>query len=590
MQFNFPWFSLIYLAGAVLTLVLAIVIWKRQFAPGIIPFTFLLLSMTLWTLTSALEAGAVEIPAKVLFAKGEYLALVGSGALSLMFILGYSHSHWITRRRNVILLWVIPLLSLALVWTNELHGLVWANIYLKAATNWTYSIWEHGPLYWVVPLYQYILYFSGIIILFRYGLSRPRIYRRQVNWLLAGSLIPVIGSIIYITGGSPIEGFDLTPVSICIMGVVFAVTIFHFRLMDTLPAATTAFVKNLSDGFLLLDSEGHIVSLNPAAGRIMGQTDAFLIGQKLSQIWPDLDQVAGDDRSERHFELMRDKSGVKSYLDISFESFTDRYGTLTGKLVIIRDVTELKLTRLELEAEINKRSQFTRAVVHELRNPLTAIISSGNELKENEKVDEKIRIALVKNICRASTDLEQRVDELFELARGELGILEINPRLMDMNRLIEEICAEMGPVAAAKGLKLTRQASEPPAQVRGDEKRLRQVLSNLMGNSIKYTKGGQISIKSLHYGNNLLLTQIEDSGRGIEKEVLDNLFDPYLRSSREKSKSSGLGIGLALCKQYVELHKGKIWAESTPGKGTIISFTIPLYPSGKDSLQSTVTD
>ena len=92
MQFNFPWFSLIYLAGAVLTLVLAIVIWRRQFANGVTPFTYLLLSMTVWTLASALEAGAVEIPVKIIFAKAEYFAVVSSGALSLTFILEFTHS------------------------------------------------------------------------------------------------------------------------------------------------------------------------------------------------------------------------------------------------------------------------------------------------------------------------------------------------------------------------------------------------------------------------------------------------------------------------------------------------------------------
>jgi signal transduction histidine kinase len=88
------------------------------------------------------------------------------------------------------------------------------------------------------------------------------------------------------------------------------------------------------------------------------------------------------------------------------------------------------------------------------------------------------------------------------------------------------------------------------------------------------------------FATNTLLTQIEDSGRGIEKDVLDNLFDPYLRSTKEKSRSTGLGIGLALSKKYVELHKGKIWAESIAGKGTTISFVIPLFKAVNDNKPS----
>jgi PAS domain S-box-containing protein len=576
MQFNFPWFSLIYLVSAILTLVLATVIWKRQFDKGAAPFTVLLFAMSVWTTTALLEAGAIDIPTKIIFAKAEYLALVSSGALSLTFILEYTHSEWIKRRRNRVLLWIIPVLSLAMVWTNELHGLVWSNIYLNQSANWSISVYEHGPLYWLVPAYQYLLYTGGILVLIRHGRRRQGTYRRQVIWLLAGSLVPIAGSLIYITGESPIKGFDLTPVAIGVMGVIYAFTIFHFRLLDSLPTATTAFVKNLQDGFLLLDSENYIISVNPATRRILGEAPGGLVGQKLEKVWPELKAISADHTSGQHRELSLENGDGITYLDIGIETFWDPYGTLTARLLIIRDISELKLTRLELEAEIIKRSQFTRTIVHELRNPLTAVISSSHELEEHTDLDENIRMALVRNISRSATDLEERVNELFELARGELGLLEINTESLDMNRLIREIGAEMAPVAASKGLQLSWQTAEETALVRGDKKRLRQVLSNLLGNAIKYTPEGQIEIRSRRESPQWLLIEVQDSGRGIGKEELENLFDPYLRSASQKTKTSGLGIGLSLSKKYIELHQGRIWAASLPGKGTTISFKLPL--------------
>jgi signal transduction histidine kinase len=207
-------------------------------------------------------------------------------------------------------------------------------------------------------------------------------------------------------------------------------------------------------------------------------------------------------------------------------------------------------------------------------------------LEDQRQLNEEMRTALVRNIQRASLDLEQRVNELFELARGELGLLEIKPEKVDMNQLIQEISTETGPTAAKKGIKIVFQASEMPCEVWGDKNRLRQVLSNLLGNALRYTDQGQITIRCLHHGEDLLLTQIEDSGRGIEKDVLDNLFDPYLRSTKEKSRSTGLGIGLALSKKYVELHKGEIWAESIAGKGTTISFVIPLFKAVNENKPS----
>jgi len=107
------------------------------------------------------------------------------------------------------------------------------------------------------------------------------------------------------------------------------------------------------------------------------------------------------------------------------------------------------------------------------------------------------------------------------------------------------------------------------------------VLFNLLGNSLKFTSRGQITIRSRYYGDNFLLTQVEDTGKGIETEDLENLFDPYQRNTKRETTSGGLGIGLALCKQYIQLHNGKIWAESALGKGTTISFAIPLQTAEK---------
>jgi PAS domain S-box-containing protein len=580
LQFDFPGYSLIYMAGGVLTLVLAILIWKRQFAPGVVAFTLFLVAMTVWTFSSALEAGAVEIPAKIIFAKIEYLALVSTGALTLTFVLEYTRVSWAKRRHNLLLLWIIPVLTLAMTWTNEWHGLLWPRIYLINEIGSVVSVWEHGPVFWVNLAYQYLLYTCGIILILRFGWQKRGMHRRHIDWLLVGSLIPVVGSIVYVAGGSPIRGFDTTPVSICLMGVVYAVTIIRFKFMEILPVATNAFLKTLPDGFLLLDADGLIVSLNPATGRIIGQETAALKDRKLASIWPELDKVAFTDQSEQNIELTREQPGRKIYLNTSIESFTDGHGTLTGKLVILRDITELKLTQRQLESEINKRSQFTRAIVHELRNPLTAIISSSSLLEEPKASSDTIRMALARNISRASIDLEKRVNELFELARGELGLLEIKLEIVDMNSLIRDVVAEMSPVAAGKGITLEYQACEVNACVWGDKDRLRQVFFNLLGNSLKFTDRGLITIRTQHYKGGLLLSQVEDTGKGIEKEELDNLFDPYQRSQKQKTSSSGLGIGLALCKQYIELHKGSIWAESIPGKGTTINFVIPLKTAG----------
>jgi PAS domain S-box-containing protein len=575
MQFDFPWYSLIYIVGGILTGVLALFIWKRQFAPGVIAFTLLLLAMTVWTFSSALEAGAVEIPVKIFISKIEFLALVSAGPLSLSFILSYTRASWAKKGRNLALLWIVPILSLAAVALNELHGLVWPRVYLVNELNGVVSVYEHGPAWWLIIFYQYLLYACGIVILIRFGrVTRGR--NRHIMWLLAGSLIPVAGSIVYVAGASPIRGFDLTPISICLMGVVYSFTVIRFKFMDILPAATDAFLKRLPDGFLLLDGDGSVVSLNPATGSIIGQDITGVKDRKLASFWPELDKIAYSKVSEQNIEITREQTGKNVVLNASVESFFDGFGALTGKLLILRDITELKIVQGKLEMEINKRSQFTRAIVHELRNPLSAIISSSSLLEEPGIPTEQMRIALAKNIGRSSIDLEKRVNELFDLARGELGLLAIKPDILEINSLVIEVAAEIEPVVAHKGLILECKPCQEDVWVIGDKDRLRQILYNLLGNSLKFTEQGKITLSSRLYGDNQVLVQVQDTGAGMEQGDLENLFDPYLRSQKLKTSSSGMGVGLALSKQYIELHKGRIWADSLPGKGTTIGFVVPL--------------
>jgi signal transduction histidine kinase len=263
--------------------------------------------------------------------------------------------------------------------------------------------------------------------------------------------------------------------------------------------------------------------------------------------------------------------------------------------MVLRDITERKLTQRKLETlyseerrlsnslqeEIDKRSKYTRALVHELRTPLTSILASS-ELLESE-INDSILSALVKNIRRASLNLEQRINELIELARGEIGMLKINPMPLDMSELIREIVSEMTPVASGKGLAMVSEIPDLPL-VQGERSRLRQVMTNLLSNAIKFTNKGTVTVRASKYGSDLILVQVQDTGRGIDKEQMEDLFDPYRRKTNTGWEMGGLGIGLALSKIFIDLHKGRIWAESTPGSGSIFSFTIPIVTDSKGNL------
>jgi PAS domain S-box-containing protein len=230
--------------------------------------------------------------------------------------------------------------------------------------------------------------------------------------------------------------------------------------------------------------------------------------------------------------------------------------------------------REELEAEFERRVFFTRALVHELKTPLTPVLASSELLVS--VLTEEPYLSLARNIHRGASNLNRRVDELLDLARVELGMLQMNLTSVDASHLLQSIAGEMRPMLDGNGQTLTVSVPEPLPPVQADEERLRQIVLNLMINASKFTpEGGSITLRAMVQTDNLVI-EIEDTGTGISPEEQRFLFRPYHSRPADRENLSGLGLGLALCKYLVELHGGSIWVRSTPGKGSTFSFSVPL--------------
>lgn len=230
--------------------------------------------------------------------------------------------------------------------------------------------------------------------------------------------------------------------------------------------------------------------------------------------------------------------------------------------------------REQLQAEVEWRTEFTRALVHELKTPLTPVLSSS-ELLYSE-LREEPWMSIAENIHRGASNLSNRIDELLDLARVEIGILKLNREAMDALPLLKGVGSDMAVVAKAAGQSLTLELPSYLPRVWADEERLRQVVLNLLINASKFTQeGGKIILRAREQDGSLVV-EVEDNGPGIPEEDQERLFLPYHRQLSDRDHLSGLGLGLALCKNIVELHGGTIWVDSKVGKGSTFGFSIPL--------------
>jgi len=250
----------------------------------------------------------------------------------------------------------------------------------------------------------------------------------------------------------------------------------------------------------------------------------------------------------------------------------ERGQRMEGRLRELLD--EENRLRRQLEEQIRYRIQFTRSVVHELKTPLTPLLGANEFLKNNLKEEPWAKLA--KEAYKGALELNRRIDDLFDLTRDELGILKLNYVCVAPMEIVQQLVPMVNLECQSSGHELSVVMPESLPVLYCDPQRLKQVLVNLIDNACKYTQPGTKIVLRIKPENDRLIFQVEDSGPGIKIDKLKDVFSPYSKREASNEHYGGLGLGLSICKTFVTLHGGEIFAESCPGAGSRFWFYIPL--------------
>jgi signal transduction histidine kinase len=237
-------------------------------------------------------------------------------------------------------------------------------------------------------------------------------------------------------------------------------------------------------------------------------------------------------------------------------------------------------TVARLEKELRSidpmQSEFMSSIVHEMRAPLHSITGFTRLVLEGGAPDPETQQEFLNIIADQSEHLRRLVDDLVDISPTASGhSVNLQKERLSIKDLLQNAVKEIYSVARQKNIVLKQDIPESLPEIDADSQRLRQVMSNLLGNAIKFSdKGGRVSVKA-EAGNNDLLVQVTDQGIGIARDAMPYIFDKYYKVENMAS-AGGLGLGLYISKQIIEAHGGKIWAESTEGNGSTFSFTLPL--------------
>lgn len=572
-------------AAAALCSVFVVVAVPHRALPGVRWFMLFMAVMVVWTLGYAGEILAPTLDGKVLAARLQYLAIAFVGISWLAFISEYAGLTWWTGR-TIALGMVIPVATLALVWTNELHGLVWAGVVPARGPGYTVLDVSWGPWFWVIAGYSHLCLLVALALLGRIALVHSGPFRRQAAYLLLGSLPPIAGNAIYLSGASTL---DLTVFGFAVSGVLAGWAILRWRLLSVGPVARDTLVEGMAEPVLVLDTRGRVVDANPAALSVLGTTADRLVGWEAPSVLGAFDP--GPLQGEGRRFTVSSQDGSRSW-DCEVRPLVDRRGGRRGWTLLLHDVTlrlaeaeALRRAREAAEETALAQRAFLANMNHELRTPLNGVMGMLQLLLQSDLTAEQKGFAATAH--GSAEELLRLVDKVLDLSAAHAGRLELNVAPFDPSATLRRAVEAFQEPAAAKGVALRLEiAPGIPSSAVGDAFRITQVTASLVDNAVKFTDRGAVEVAvsaAPRTDGWALRVEVRDTGIGIEPAHLPTVFDGFVQADASYTRRhGGAGLGLALARRLVERLGGTIHAASEAGRGSTFGFEVPLQaPAGR---------
>jgi len=542
---------------------LAIYGWRQRRVPGSLPFSVGCLFAALWIAGTFMEIASADLPAKILWVKFQAVWQLPTVTALTCFILEYAWpGRWLTRR-NLVLLAIPVLAYMGLVLTNNLHHLIWVAFDFEGSVKPL-----RGWVNWIFIIYGFGLGIVNIIVLVWLFLRSPQ-HRWPAAIMLIGQILTRLGYML--ETASMIRSNELIIVYLLAFQTsVYAVALFGFRILDPVHLARNNVIDQLHTGMLVLDTSGRVVSLNPAAERILCTPEARAVGRSIVELLPSYPDDLLVDQGKTEIELSLGAEPDVRYYNLAFSALKDWRGLEIGRMLLLQDVSEQKHAQAEIieqmwaQATLQEREQLANELHDNIAQNLAFLNLQAQAaqvlMRTNKSVD-----------AQASLErLSEAADQIQEDTRNLIGdLLAVNLPAenfcVTLRQILVRFEGQTGIPACLEIRGVTEDCFDPNRLSPPVAVQLIRIAQEALANVRKHARGASEVSVELASSDGQLLMSISDDGAGI---------DPASPPSAENH------FGLQVMRQRALRIGGEINYTSSPGMGMRIDVCAPLSMNG----------
>lgn len=578
MQFNV--YSITLLLFGLAAVFMSFFILRRS-GEAVRQFTYISFGISIWSIAYAFELSSFSYENMLFWLRLEYIGVAFLPAMWIQFIIKFiGKKQWLSTSKEI-LLYLIPTITFLLVWTNNYHHLYYTDIKIDNSGPFPLLDLNEGPWYIIHAIFFYVLLILGLVLLLNKFIRADKVYRKQNYVIVLAALIPWLVNITYLFDLRPFKHIDLTPYAFSITCLVTSFGLIQLRLFDIIPVARDKIVEELQDGIMVLDYMDRIVDMNSQLKKIIltELNKKISIGDLYSDYFIGhfslIEKITNRVQSNYEFNI-----NDRCY-EITINPLFEKNTIYSGVILIFRDITErnksdiiLKTQSEELQNLNQLKDKMFSIIAHDLRGPIVNLkeIMSLFDQKIISEEELKSHLPLINADVKATASL---LENLLFWSRTQLKGERIHPSNINLHLLSIVQVNLLSSQIQEKSLSIINNIPEH-ANVYADKNMVELVMRNLISNAIKYCHpNNQITISASIKGE-YYITEIADTGVGIDKENISKLFGMNNFSTAGTRSEKGTGLGLLLCKEFVEKNGGKIWVRSELGKGSAFSFSLPL--------------